>query len=314
MKQLFVLSKENIDLSVSEVLRLYNVEKYDLVDNLLIIDSAKDFSKRLAYSHEVHQFLFKTDLIHLEKKMESFNWEKVYDKSFSITIRNNSQLDEKKLAGYIWRNVNNPKVDLKNAKTKIILNCNEDKMIGSRLICVNDKSYLKRKAHLRPSLHPTSLNPGLARACINLSGKSQGNILDPFCGSGGILIEAGFMGYNVFGVDYHQEMLDRCKKNLDYYKIKKYDLSILDARHIKGKYDCIVTDIPYGKSSKVDKDMASLIHDFLENAYDITDRMVLMVPDFFDYKTICSKWKIELEFTHYLHKSLSKKIFVLIKN
>jgi len=51
----------------------------------------------------------------------------------------------------------------------------------------------KRKPHMRPGFHPSSLNPKLARAFVNLTGIRKGTIVDMFCGTGGILIEAGLI-------------------------------------------------------------------------------------------------------------------------
>lgn len=312
MKQIFELLKKDIELAKHEVLRLYEVSKFKLTNNLLIIDTNKDYSLNISYSKAVYEYLFECDLNDLKENMSSFDWRNAYNDSFSLDIKGNINLDKKKLAGYIWRSVKDPKVDLRQAKTKIILFINDNKVICSKLIKIIDKSYLSRKAHKRPSLHPTALDPRLARACINLAAKPNGNLLDPFCGSGGILIEAGFMGYQTFGYDIDKNMLKRAKTNLDHYNVKSH-LELKDAVKLNEQFDLIVTDLPYGKSSRLSDKLLELYKQFLDNAYDYTDVIVIMFPDFVDYKNLMSKWKIKLEFSHYLHKSLSKKIVLLEK-
>jgi tRNA (guanine10-N2)-dimethyltransferase len=66
------------------------------------------------------------------------------------------------------------------------------------------------------------------------------------------LIEAGFIGAKVIGSDIEEKMIEGCKKNLDYYKIKNYKLFCSDIGDIDkyiNEVDAIVTDLPYGKST-----------------------------------------------------------------
>ena len=141
------------------------------------------------------------------------------------------------------------------------------------------RTFPERKAHLKPSLHPTSLHPALARACVNLTGLKTGTILDPFCGSGGILIEAALMNFNIIGYDFDNKQLKRAKNNFNYYKIKNYSLVNDDARNIKGKVDAIITDLPYGQGSKV-SNVKKLYKEFLVHANKLTNNMVVIFPNF----------------------------------
>jgi tRNA (guanine10-N2)-dimethyltransferase len=313
MRQLFTLSKENLEFSKEEVLRLYHADKYKLTENLLVIDSDKDYSSYLAYTNEVYELLFDCKHSDLEKTIKSFDWNRIYKKSFSVRIVNNKTFDERKIAGIIYHKIKNPKVDLENAKTRIVFLNTKKKVLCGLLKSEIDKSFLKRKAHLRPELHPTSLNPKLARAAINLTGKAKGTLLDPFCGSGGILIEAGLMGFEVTGFDIDRIMVKRSKINLEYYEIKKYDIKLFDATKVKKKYDCIVTDLPYGRNSKLSGEIKALYKSFLKAAHNSTDSAVILFPDFIEYKKLLGKWKEVSSFDYYLHKSLSKKIVILAK-
>ena len=60
------------------------------------------------------------------------------------------------------------------------------------------------------------LPPKLAQILINLCGNLDQNstILDPFCGTGVVLQEALLMGYNVYGTDKDERMVEYTKKNL----------------------------------------------------------------------------------------------------
>ena len=174
------------------------------------------------------------------------------------------------------------------------------------------QEFSKRRAHLRPGFHPSSLNPKLARAFVNLTGIRKGTIVDAFCGTGGILIEAGLIGLKPIGYDIDKAMLKKAELNFKHYKIKYYRLYQKDARKIKRKFNYVVADLPYGiATKKFDK---NLYLDFLKNLKKILKkRAVIGFPDFCPYKKLVKQAKLKIinEFTIYLHKNLSKKIIVL---
>ncbi|MBW2963361.1 methyltransferase domain-containing protein [Candidatus Woesearchaeota archaeon] len=181
---------------------------------------------------------------------------------------------------------------------------------------VSKKGFLSRRAHLLPAGHPTSLHPKLARALVNLTGAKSGEIvLDPFCGAGGILIEAGLIGYKVVGFDIDQIMLKRAKINLDYVGVKDCQLKLKDATTINKHYDYIVTDLPYGRNSKLsEKDLLGLYLKFFKVLKKIrVKRAIVGLPDFVDYSKLIKKagLKVKKEFSWYLHKSLTKKIILI---
>ncbi len=180
---------------------------------------------------------------------------------------------------------------------------------------LSKKGFLARRAHLLPEGHPTSLHPKLARALVNLTGAKRGEtILDPFCGAGGILIEAGLIKMKVVGFDIDLIMLRRAKINFDYLKINNYELKQKDAVTLSKHYDYVVTDLPYGKNSKLsEKDLMNLYLKFFKVLKKIkVKKAIVGLPDFVNYKKLVkeAKLKIKKEFDWYLHKSLTKKILV----
>jgi tRNA G10 N-methylase Trm11 len=60
------------------------------------------------------------------------------------------------------------------------------------------------------------LPPKLAQIMVNLAGLEDGRILDPFCGTGVILQEAGLMGYRVYGTDLAEKMIRYSRDNLNW--------------------------------------------------------------------------------------------------
>ncbi|MFH0819909.1 MAG: DNA methyltransferase [bacterium] len=101
------------------------------------------------------------------------------------------------------------------------------------------------------------LPPKLAKIMVNLAWAEKSDaILDPFCGSGTILSEAAFLGYqNLIGVDISQKAISDSRDNLEWlernFKFKILNLKLLniDVRIISQKIaansiDVIVTE-PY---------------------------------------------------------------------
>ncbi|MBT4352005.1 methyltransferase domain-containing protein [archaeon] len=312
MKLIFELNKSNLNLAKEEIIYLEKDKSFKFFDNYLLIESEKDYSKRLGFSHRIFEFLFKSNKSKLNEKIEKYDWDSLIKKTFCVRIKNDKYITEKNLSSLIWKNLKKPNVNLKNPDTIIFFIFNKEEVYCCRFITDIDKSYLSRKAHMRPKLHPSSLDPRLARVCINLTGLKNGKILDPFCGSGGILIEAGFMGFNITGYDLFKKQIEYCKVNLMHYGINKFNIKQRDSSTIEKKFDAIVTDLPYGKNSK-GKNLDELYLNFLNSAHQSTKRMVVIFPSWSEYKKIIkiTKWKIKNEFEIYIHKSLTRYIVVL---
>jgi len=112
----------------------------------------------------------------------------------------------------------------------------------------------KRKVAERPFFSPISLHPKYARALINMAEVKKGQtVLDPFCGTGGIMIEAAHMGMKAVASDFDEEMIIGCQENLDFYGLKMHDFDVCDIGEIAERFpemDSICTDPPYGRSTK----------------------------------------------------------------
>lgn len=67
------------------------------------------------------------------------------------------------------------------------------------------------------------LPPKLAQILLNLCGDlpEESRVLDPFCGTGVLLQEAVLMGYQPYGTDLNERMVDYTKRNLKWLYAKK---------------------------------------------------------------------------------------------
>jgi len=276
--------------------------------------SKQSFGKisRLAYTKKFYRLLFFGEEKDFEQKIINFSWQSIYKKNFLLRIHNNKKFDEAKLAGIIWKSLKYPKVEVHNPETKIVA-----VFFGKQFFCMqelwkNTQKFQSRKPHNRPEQHPSSLDPRLARCMVNLADSK--NIVDPFCGAGGILIESALMGLNTKGSDFDKVMVNRARINLEFFGIKTVQIEQKDALKVNlGKSFAIVTDFPYGKNTKVDN-LEGLLYKFLKKT--ACKRIVIGLNDQIPYKKIIKKtrWRIKKEFSVYIHKSMTKKILVLELN
>jgi len=138
--------------------------------------------------------------------------------------------------------------------TIFLLITNEQVYVYEKIATIDRSIYEKRKAHLRPFFSPISLHPKIARALVNITrAKSGDSVLDPFCGTGGFLIEAGLMNMRVIGSDISEEMIAGAQKNLLSYHIQSPLMIATDIaslpKQLTEKVDAIITDLPYGKAT-----------------------------------------------------------------
>lgn len=127
---------------------------------------------------------------------------------------------------------------------------------------VQDIAQWGERDYGRPSASPSSgmLPPKLARIMINLSGATAWDVLlDPFCGSGTVLMEALDLGFTrVVGSDHSPQAVVSTKKNIEWFAKKhlfapaSYAIYTLDARKLEEKIkpasiDVIVSEPYLGK-------------------------------------------------------------------
>ncbi|MEM5812460.1 MAG: hypothetical protein QW286_01960, partial [Candidatus Aenigmatarchaeota archaeon] len=150
-------------------------------------------------------------------------------------------------------------VEVINKKLEEIVICMKKDWIHlAKTVSVHNPFEFQKRDIFRPEQRPIfSIPPRLARIMINLTGLSEGKLLDPFCGIGTILQEASLMGFDVWGSDIDEECVMDTISNLtwlsrDYNiplpdlqkKILKLDATKLSRVFEPKSIDAIVTE-PY---------------------------------------------------------------------
>lgn len=185
----------------------------------------------------------------------------------------------------------------------------------------SSREFLRRKPNSRPYTHPSTMSPKLARGMANLARVRVGSlVLDPFCGTGSTLIEAGLIGCEVVGSDINPEMLLGTRRNLNYFSIPLVGLIVSDSRHLPFfSVDSIVTDPPYGRSSSTHgRPVRELVIDFLSEALDILPRggyISIALPNSLKVREISEDLGYVSVENHFLreHRSLTREISVIRK-
>ncbi|MDY6762083.1 MAG: TRM11 family methyltransferase [Candidatus Nanohaloarchaea archaeon] len=170
---------------------------------------------------------------------------------------------------------------------------------------VDRGQYEARQNQYRPFSAPVTLHPRLARTLVNLAQVERGGaVLDPFCGTGGILIEAGLLGCDVYGSDVQTEMVDGAQENVETYgvgaDIQEAAFSDVDAV-FDAEFDAVITDLPYGKASVTEDDPAEA---FVDTAPELADTAVFVS----DQAEIDG---LEPEFELYVHRSMTRYVYVM---
>ena len=95
-----------------------------------------------------------------------------------------------------------------------------------KVIGVQDIDAYARRDQARPARDARvgMLPPKLAQILINLCGplKPDSRILDPFCGTGVVLQEALLMGYQAYGTDLSERMVEYSEKNLQWLESQNF--------------------------------------------------------------------------------------------
>ena len=309
----FILSKDYLELAIDEIIAI--VKMYDrfakikVISNLVIIQSKtnwKKISERATFVKTSGQILRKMSGLFLDE--ENFQVLK-NTKSFVCRVVNLSAnqlntLELEKSMGDMISKFTHAKVNLKNPDiTVYLIFTNKENFFGFA-----EKNVIMKRPK-KSKKYPHELDWKLTRVMINLIGLKKGQTLcDPFCGTGTTLLESESMGINSIGIDFDEKMCEMSKENLklNNYKSKILKSDFEELIKISNDFNGIVTDLPYGRSSKLS-----------EKPEEILKRFISIIPK---GKKIAIMYKKELDpkmklkglkkYHIYRHKSLTRTILI----
>ncbi|MBQ2831099.1 TIGR01177 family methyltransferase [Methanobrevibacter sp.] len=342
MELLCIQSQEHPQLPQAELRAVMECENIEadievVTDGLVILKNIPEdkideyygiLTKRLGYTHEVHEIILKSSIERLDEDISSISWPKYISQTFAVRVKRfQSEIDtvatERKAGSLILANCDNIKVKLKEPHSLVrLVAFKDDVYVAIEKIKLNKKHFEDSKPHKRPFFYPGSMSPKLARCMVNLSRVTEGQLLlDPFCGTGGILIEAGLIGCKVAGSDIYWKMKNGTAINLEHYGITDYRTFNLDVRELKmyEKVASVVTDPPYGISTSTgDIEGNDIFKEFFHSIYDnMRDDAYLCMasPHYVDLHPIAEEVGFEIveQYGIKMHRSLTRIISVIRK-
>ncbi|WP_348613729.1 THUMP domain-containing protein [Halobaculum rarum] len=205
----------------------------------------------------------------------------------------------------------------------------DDTCLAGWVVAESVRDFSTRRPTDRPFFQPGSMAPMDARAYANLAGAGPGaRILDPMCGTGGVLIEAGLVGSDVVGNDAQAKMVRGARENLAHYvggdaesptgtddPPGGFDLLRGDATALALRGDVadgVVFDAPYGRQSKIARhSLDDLVSDALAEAARVAPRGVLVADRSWHEAAVDAGWRVTDTFERRVHRSLVRHVHVL---
>jgi tRNA (guanine10-N2)-dimethyltransferase len=310
MQSFFVVSGENVELAKDEIIAIsksYDKNASHETDSKLVITNStvpwEKIAKRATFVRTAGKIVDTFSDLFLELDLLLLHKSDTFAcRTINLSSKKGNLSSVEKTVGATISQASGARVSLSNPTLTVYL------------IFTDTQNYLgystKIPAQKRPKKvikSPFELHWKLSRAMVNLSGLNEKEILcDPFCGTGTILLEAESMGIKSIGIDFNKKTCETAKKNL---AANGYHSKITNSGYEQIKklsYDGIVTDLPYGISSKSSESPKKLIRDFIS-----------ILPKKKKLALMCKKEladQIELKpakrYEIYRHKSLTRTILV----
>ncbi len=177
------------------------------------------------------------------------------------------------------------------------------------------QGWATRRPRSRAFFHPSAIFPKLSRALVNLSGAQPGEVfLDPFCGTGSLLIEASIVGAHPLGIDLARKMVRGARRNSLKYGQRWLGIVRGDSRSLPVReVAAIATDIPYGRASSAGGlESGEILESLVEGASRALPearKLVVMHPK--SLEVGAGEMRVENELDIYVHRTLTRTITVM---
>lgn len=324
----FELSGEHETIPRSEaraLLEVYSKSFKELccLDQCLLVEAedldALALGQRLAMTHRVIDVLAACDA-NLDSLAEATMQMDLPEKCYRVRAKRIKQASmpgnivEREVGRALFRR--GYRADLRCPEIELRAIIADDKVVlGREVACPDRSSFEARRPHLKPFFHPGVLMPRMARALVNLSQAMPGErLLDPFAGTGGILVEACLIGIKGIGVDVQPRLVRGARENMI-----SMDCTLIsgDAKRLPFKdasIESAVLDTPYGRSALIEaKSKEDLLIESLAELRRVLKpgrRMVIVADRQIDCFFDNSGFDVLQVHSDRVHRSLTRYIFI----
>ena len=307
-----------------------------------------DGVRRLAYTHAASELIAKTDA-DIEAAAAALRAAKI-DREGSVAVRArdvrsqtgvSTQAAERQLGGVLVDRGFEVDLDDPDHELRVLFAGDDDDGADDDVVddvadddddtcCLigwlaveSRRDYGERRPTDRPFVQPGSMAPLDARALVNIAGAGpETTVVDPMCGTGGLLLEAGLVGSDVIGVDAQWKMARGSRENLAELREEAgegFDGEVSVCRGdatalplVDNAADTVVFDAPYGRQSKIARhELSDLVGGALREARRIAPRAVVVADRSWDEAAGEAGWTVERRFERRVHGSLVRHVHVL---
>ncbi|MCK5548054.1 MAG: methyltransferase domain-containing protein [Thermoplasmata archaeon] len=327
MRYLFEILGDNEALGKAEIIAVMdaNGEGFNVLeddDGILAVEtglSSDVFEKRLGLTRRICEHLVSGEFGAVEDFFRDYD---LKAESFSVRakrVKNHQQdVSTFDLQGIIGAALSKrSKVELEDPMVEVRIYVSGKCHAATKVAEIDRSAFENRKVRYRPFFSPISLHPKLARALVNISRVKEGEVvLDPFCGTGGILMEVGYIGANIVGSDANASMVKGCEENLHSMGLEGtfFKADVSDIKDHIESVDAIVTDPPYGRAASTKgEDISSLYERSFECFKGVLKRgghLAIILPKK-EHVELCSRYlKLKESYDVRVHKSLTRTFTV----
>ncbi|MEM3926780.1 MAG: RNA methyltransferase [Desulfurococcaceae archaeon] len=325
MKYYFILRGDNEHLAIGELqalLETYGVMKRPICYSMLcVVDSdvfvLEKIRRRAGFVKEIGEFILMDNVYEQARVDEMKSYLRNLGKFWAHHSVLKPIVDKQHILDYLGSLRINHHGIRRGVEARILFT--EDKVILGI-----SRYKLRTRASIckGPFQRSIALTPDISRALINLSRIRENEVLiDPFAGTGSVLIEAWFMGIRAIGVDIDWELVHGMRANLDYCGIGDIvilgDSTTLEYINIGG----VATDLPYGKGASTHGiEIRHLYGLFIERLSSYLPRgkyASFVIPcwleDYLDDLLASTELRLRHRYYSYVHGGLTRVINVVVK-
>lgn len=257
MRLLVELSGEQPALARAEALAALEASRHRhrlllAESRLLAVETDADpawLGRRLGLAHYVEELLAWGTL---DEALEAAQKVDFRDRTFRVRVNSLKSCHNKAEIERRIGDLVTGRVDLAAPQEEVRLIEGERHYLCRRLAAIDRHAFEARKVEARPFVQPITLHPRFARALVNLARLRDGGVLlDPFCGTGGVLLEAGLIGADLVGGDVRADMVEGCRATLRAFGLEALLLAadVGDLPEQVGTVDAVAMDPPYGRAT-----------------------------------------------------------------
>ena len=281
--------------------------------------TAQRLAERLALSHRILEPWAETDATAIEAR---FAREAAAGGSIAIRPHGHLRGDVLAPAAHRWATAYKRAggaIDLEHPDRMFFAEFSQtgDAFVAEQIATIPRSAFDRRRLPRLPFRRPVTLPPRRARAAANLAGIGPGStVVDPFLGTGALLLEASLLGARVYGVDRDPAMVRGALTNLAAFDREPTALRVGDAGDVPPEFgperwDALVTDPPYGRASgsggePPERLVARVLPRWAERLAPGARAVVLLPSDLSPAGLLGPGWVLDLAIPDRVHRSLTR--------